>query len=93
MRITKISTATGIEHTMDIEVTFYQLWAIKQPGAVAIEIAPLLSAAEHRFLQTGITAIEWSVLGLDEEADRDIIHYGQLADRDLDRWSLYPERF
>ena len=59
MLITKISSLTGAEHTMDIDVTLEQLWRIENRTDLVQRIVPHLPPAEREFLLTGITGEEW----------------------------------
>lgn len=59
MKVTKTSSLTGIEHTMDVDITFAQLWQIENKTDLVQRIVPDLSIAEREFLLTGITDEEW----------------------------------
>lgn len=59
MKITKKSSLTGAEHTMDIDVTLEQLWRIENRTDLVQRIVPHLPPAEREFLLTGITNEEW----------------------------------
>lgn len=61
MLITKTSSLTGAEHTMDIDVTLEQLWRIENRTDLVQRIVPHLPAAEREFLLTGITNEEWEL--------------------------------
>jgi len=61
MKITKISSLTKVEHTMDIDVTEEQLWKIENKTDLIQRIVPHLSLAEREFLMTGITDEEWQL--------------------------------
>jgi hypothetical protein len=61
MKITKTSSLTGVEHTMDIDVTFEQLWKIDNKTDLIQRIVPHLPSAEREFLMTGITDEEWQL--------------------------------
>lgn len=61
MLITKTSSLTGAEHTMDIDVTLEQLWRIDNRTDVVQRIVPHLQPAEREFLLTGITNEEWEL--------------------------------
>jgi hypothetical protein len=67
MKITKKSSLTGAEHTMDIDVTLEQLWRIDNRTAVIQSIVPHLPPAEREFLLTGITDEEWQLAFADME--------------------------
>jgi len=59
MLITKISTASGIEHSMEIDVTPEQLlnW---ENGMLIQNAMPDLTDDEREFLISGITSEEWN---------------------------------
>lgn len=67
MKITKTSSLTGAEHTMDIDVTFEQLWKIDNKTDLIQRIVPHLPPAEREFLLTGITNEEWTSAFADME--------------------------
>ena len=67
MKITKKSSLTGAEHTMDIDVTLEQLWRIDNRTAVIQSIVPHLPPAQREFLLTGITEEEWELAFADME--------------------------
>jgi hypothetical protein len=58
MKITRTSPFTGIENTLDINITEEQLkqWT---DGLLAQLAFPNLSADDREFIMTGITAEEW----------------------------------
>lgn len=67
MKISKRSRLTGVEHTMDIEVTSEQLDQI-DGGRFVQDVCPHLSPGEREFLITGITPEEWDrLIGSDED--------------------------
>ena len=62
MKITRTSTLTGEETTMDLEITSEQLEEYNLPPnerRLIQDIMPDLSADEREFLITGITPMEW----------------------------------
>ncbi len=61
MEITKRSMATGVVHTLDIDITQEQLDAWKD-GACIQDVAPHLSAADREFIISGTTQEEWDEL-------------------------------
>jgi hypothetical protein len=67
MEITKKSSLTGAEHTMDIDVTLEQLWRIENRTDLVQRIVPHLPPAEREFLLTGITDEEWQLAFADME--------------------------
>ena len=67
MKITKTSSLTGAEHTMEIDVTFEQLWKIDNKTDLIQRIVPHLPPAEREFLLTGITNEEWTAAFADME--------------------------
>jgi hypothetical protein len=62
MNITKISSLTGIEHTLNINVTQDELLRIenrRNSTELIQNIVPNLTMDEREFLMTGITNEEW----------------------------------
>jgi hypothetical protein len=62
MNITKISSLTGIEHTLNINVTQDELLRIenrRNSTELIQNIVPNLSMEDREFLMTGITNEEW----------------------------------
>ena len=62
MNITKISSLTGIEHTLDINVTEDELLRVENrynSKELIQNIVPNLTMDEREFLMTGITNEEW----------------------------------
>lgn len=63
MEITKISQLTGNQHTMDINVTQYEMIRIENryhSKELIQNIVPNLTMEEREFLMTGITPEEWN---------------------------------
>jgi len=67
MKIIRKSSLTGVEHTMDIDVTFEQLWQIDNRTDLVQNIVPHLSPSEREFLISGITDEEWQTAFADME--------------------------
>ena len=61
MEITRKSLISGIEHTLDINITEEQLKEIENPNRTKFiqNIVPHLNANEREFLMSGITEEEW----------------------------------
>jgi len=62
MYITKISQLTGVEHTMDINITESELIRIqnrRESGELIQNIVPNLSMTDREFLMTGVSNEEW----------------------------------
>ena len=62
MNITKISSLTGIEHTLNINITESELWRVENrhnSKELIQNIVPNLPMEEREFLMTGITNEEW----------------------------------
>ena len=62
MNITKISSLTGIEHTLNINVTQDELLRIenrRNSTELIQNIVPNLSMEDREFLMTGITNEDW----------------------------------
>ena len=69
MQVTKISTFTGKENTLEIPVTQTQIdsWI---GGELIQNAMPNLSPDQREFLMTGATAEEWEeMFGSDEEGE------------------------
>lgn len=63
MKITKTSTLTGVEHTLDIDITEDLLDLVenrRELGLKIQEIVPHLQPADREFLISGITDKEWN---------------------------------
>lgn len=58
MKVTRKSLLTGIEHTLEIDVTEEQL-AAWRAGATVQDAMPHLDAPMREFIMTGITPEEW----------------------------------
>jgi hypothetical protein len=62
MNITKISSLTGIEHTLNINITEDELLRVenrRNSTELIQNIVPNLTMDEREFLMTGITNEEW----------------------------------
>jgi len=62
MNITKISNLTGIEHTLNINITEDELLRVenrRNSTELIQNIVPNLTMDEREFLMTGITNEEW----------------------------------
>ena len=62
MNITKISSLTGIEHTLNINITQDELLRVenrRNSTELIQNIVPNLTMDEREFLMTGITNEEW----------------------------------
>ena len=66
MLITRTSMISGTERTMDIPVTYEQLYDWNN-GTLIQEAMPNLSADEREFIKTGITAEEWNMLEFEDD--------------------------
>ena len=68
MKITKISSFTGVEHTLDLPCTQEQIdrW---QGGELIQDAMPQMTPDQREFLITGCTAEEWQNMfgGSDDE--------------------------
>lgn len=60
---------SGVERTMNIDVTFEQLHQWEVEGQPIQRVMPHLTAAEREFIMTGITDEEWQQMCPDEEED------------------------
>jgi hypothetical protein len=62
MKITKKSSLTGVEHTLDIDITEEQFQRVEMrffTKELIQNIIPNVSLGEREFLMTGITQEEW----------------------------------
>ena len=66
MLITRKSLISGIEHTMDLPITYQELdrW---YDGELIQEVFYYLNPAEREFIKTGITEEEWETLFSEKE--------------------------
>jgi hypothetical protein len=63
MKITKISQLSGIEHTIELNITLEELGRVENrfyTTELIQNIVPQLTIAEREFLITGITEEEWN---------------------------------
>jgi hypothetical protein len=59
MHIIRKSPFTGEENSMDLDVTWAQLYAWKAGGLIQ-DVFPNLTADEREFIMTGITPADWA---------------------------------
>lgn len=62
MKVTKISQLTGIEHTLELNITPEELFRVenrRNTTELIQNIVPHLSVPDREFLMTGITNEEW----------------------------------
>lgn len=64
MLITRTSQVSGVQRTLDINITAKQLMAWKL-GAKIQDVMPHISSNEREFILTGITEEEWCELFTD----------------------------
>ncbi len=74
MKITKVSTLTGIIHTREIPVTAAQLLKWDE-GELIQNAMPNLSPDDREFLMSGITPEEWKAEFGGEEPSDDLDNY------------------
>lgn len=60
IKITRISTLTGIENTIELAVTKEQLSSYESGEIMLQHAFPNLTPAEREFIKTGITPAEWN---------------------------------
>ena len=60
MQITRLSMWTGVERTLDINVTKEQLADYYENGKLLQVAFPTLSPSDREFIKTGITDAEWT---------------------------------
>ena len=66
MQITRVSKLTGVERTLEMDVTPEQLDAWTN-GAFIQDACPTLTASEREFIKTGVTDEEWDAAFGEEE--------------------------
>ena len=71
MLITRQSQWSGITRTLDIPVTYDQLYEWQQRGVMIQNAMPNLTADQREFLMTGVTAEEWNEMWGDEDLVED----------------------
>lgn len=62
MEITRTSMVTGIQRTLNLDVTPEQLASYQAGGLLLQDAFPNLSAADREFIKTGVTNDEWQQL-------------------------------
>jgi hypothetical protein len=81
MRITKISQATGVTHTREIDVDpwDYRDWSCGYDARHIQDVFPHLSADDREFLISGTTPEEWDELfgDIEEDEESDYTEYPQ----------------
>jgi hypothetical protein len=63
MKVTKISQLSGIENTLELNITMDELMRVENrryTTELIQNIVPQLTMAEREFLMTGITEEEWN---------------------------------
>lgn len=63
MKVTKASQLSGIEHTLDLNITSEELMRVENrfyTKELIQNIVPQLTMGEREFLMTGITEEEWN---------------------------------
>jgi hypothetical protein len=63
MKVTKISQLSGIEHTIELNITLEELGRVENrfyTTELIQNIVPQLTMGEREFLITGITEEEWN---------------------------------
>ena len=72
MLVTRCSNHSGLDHTLEIEITPAQLAEVNERNAYHYEIkdvVPHLTPNERLFLMDGITPEEWEIVFSDVELD------------------------
>ena len=60
MQITRVSMFTGVEKTLEIDVTKEQLVDYYENGTLLQVAFPSLSPSDREFIKTGVTDAEWN---------------------------------
>jgi len=71
MQITKVSQATGVEHTREIDITEEAYGYFALSNQFVQDAFPHLSADDREFLISGVTPEEWDELYPDIEEDEE----------------------
>jgi hypothetical protein len=71
MLVTRKSMVSGVERSVDLDVTQEQLDRFERGEGHIQDIFPQLTAGQREFIMTGITDEEWDELWPDEEDDAD----------------------
>lgn len=74
MKITRKSQLSGIERTLDIDVTPEQIAAWEQ-GALIQYAMPNVSLEDREFILSGITKEEWNKFFMDDAPTDVVSHY------------------
>ncbi len=69
MLVTRVSSLTGVRHTMDLNVTQEQLNRYEIGLGLIQDIFPDLPKEEREFIKTGITPQEWEMIFGELEVD------------------------
>ena len=70
MRVTRISDWSGIERTMELDITAEELTRYRQ-GELVQRAFPRLTEDEREFVLTGMTHDEWEQMADEMEASED----------------------
>lgn len=70
MKVTRVSDWSGIERTLDLDITEEQMKLYAQ-GELVQRAFPQLSDDEREFILTGMTHEEWEQMALEMEAAED----------------------
>jgi hypothetical protein len=89
MKITKVSQLSGIEHTLELNITSEELMRVENrhyTTELIQNIVPQLTMDEREFLMTGITESEWNTnfAGEDEWDNTTIQEEPEYNDDDYD---------
>jgi hypothetical protein len=69
MKITRKSTFSGIEHTMNLPITQEQIDRWQSGNEVIQHVFPHLTPTQREFLMTGATQEEWDATFKDDEEE------------------------
>lgn len=78
MKITRTSPRTGIESTMELDITLEQ-YAEWRTGAYIQDAFPNLSADGREFINTGYTPEDWEAMYPEEEGDNPFEAYNAIV--------------
>ena len=67
MKVTKVSPLTGLENSMELDITLDQLERYQAGGVLIQDVFPHLNASEREFIMTGYTQEDWDKIFPKEE--------------------------
>lgn len=62
MKVTRTSEISGVQNSMELDITDEQVKAYYTDGELIQNAFPNLNAGEREFIKTGITPTEWDAM-------------------------------